>query len=127
MALRDYFRCYSLPRYVISDRGYCFTSTDFRDFLRKNDISHILIVTDSLQENGQFVANPMVAKIADPQRGIFWDNVLEHVEYCLNNTVHRSVGEYPSVMLIGLTQRGKMIDSFRECLLDATDSVREKL
>ena len=85
-----------------------------------------MIATGSPQANGQVErVNRSIGPIVDPQNEIFCDNVLEHVEYCLNNTVHRSIGEHPSVMLFGVAQMGKLIDSFRECLLDATDSVQE--
>ena len=51
---------------------------------------------------------------------------LQDVEYACNNTVNRSTGENPSVLLFGVTQRGKTVDSLRETLEmnDAVDNTR---
>jgi len=62
-ALTDYFRAYSRPKCVISDRGGCFTSTDFAKFMEE----HIKIATGSPQANGQVQRinrslGPMLAK-----------------------------------------------------------------
>lgn len=42
-ALCDYFGNYSKPRVIVSDRGSCFTSQEFRDFLDEKGIKHVLV------------------------------------------------------------------------------------
>ncbi|CAK9829630.1 hypothetical protein ANTRET_LOCUS6933 [Anthophora retusa] len=58
---------------------------------------------------------PMIAKLAD-ERNAHWYDVLEDVEFACNNTVNRSTGEAPSVLLYGVYQRGKVVDCIRDML-----------
>lgn len=60
----------------------------------------------------------MIAKLVCPERNIYWDNILDKVEHTLNNTVHRAIGQHPSVMLFGVGQRGKVSDLLAESLSD---------
>lgn len=50
-ALKNYFRAYSKTTCIISDRGSCFTSADFEDFLNDLNVKHIKIATGSPQAN----------------------------------------------------------------------------
>lgn len=58
----------------------------------------------------------MIAKLIDQKGGANWVSVLEQVEFCLNNTHHRSINEHPSIMLFGIMQRGKVEDYLQEWL-----------
>ncbi|CAK9816459.1 Pro-Pol polyprotein [Anthophora plagiata] len=58
---------------------------------------------------------PMIAKLAD-ERNAHWYDVLEDVEFACNNTVNRSTGEAPSVLLYGVYQRGKVVDGVKDML-----------
>lgn len=51
--LGEYFKYYSRPRRIVSDRGTCFTSSEFSEFLVENNIEHVKIATASAQANGQ--------------------------------------------------------------------------
>lgn len=51
--LFDYFRNYSRPKIIISDRGSCFTSDEFKTFTDENNLNHVLIATASPKANGQ--------------------------------------------------------------------------
>ncbi|KAK9728531.1 Integrase zinc binding domain [Popillia japonica] len=51
--LRQHFAMYSRPRRIISDRGTCFTSTEFRRFVEEFDIQHVMIATGVPRANGQ--------------------------------------------------------------------------
>ncbi|CAD7001655.1 unnamed protein product [Ceratitis capitata] len=126
-ALREYFRTYSRPKFIVSDRGTCFTSNEFEEFLENNKVEHIKVATNSPQANGQAeIVNkslgPMIAKLTDSEENVAWEKVLESVEYAMNNTVHKSTKEEPSKLLFGVRQKGKVIDGLRESL----ESIQEK-
>lgn len=121
-ALSEYFRYYSRPTYIVSDRGTCFTSSDFAQFLKENDIKHILIATGSPQANGQVERvnrnlGPMIAKIKDTDSNLSWSDIIEITEFTMNNTVHRMIDEHPSVMLFGINQKGKCTDEIQKNVL----------
>lgn len=61
---------------------------------------------------------PMLAKLVCPEKSIYWDSVLHKVEHTLNNTVHRTIGEHPSMVLFGVGQRGEVADVLKEFLVD---------
>ncbi|XP_011866026.1 PREDICTED: uncharacterized protein LOC105561017 [Vollenhovia emeryi] len=45
-----------------------------------------------------------------------WDQVLDKVEYSLNNTICRATNETPSRLLFGISQKGKTNDLLRDIL-----------
>ncbi|XP_046869310.1 uncharacterized protein LOC124461953 [Drosophila willistoni] len=49
LALKDYFRAYSRPFAIVSDRGSSFTSSEFEMFVTQNNVKHIKIATGSLK------------------------------------------------------------------------------
>jgi len=106
--MREYFRTYSKPKRLISDRGTPFTSNDFKTFLSRESIEQILIATGTPRANGQVeVVNrsitPMIAKIVEHSDE--WDQVLFKMEFAINNTVHTATGQTPSKLLFVLTSR----------------------
>lgn len=71
--LKSYFRQYSKPLRIVSDRGTCFTSKKFKEFLGNNEISHVLNATNSPQSNGQVervnrIIVPMIVKLASDDK-----------------------------------------------------------
>jgi len=105
----------------VSDRATCFTSNEFKKFLENNNISHILTAVSSPQANGQVervnrVIRPILSKISDPLDHADWSSKLQMVEYSLNNTVHSSTKNVPSILLFGVEQRGTVIDELTEYL-----------
>lgn len=132
VALKDYFRAYSRPKCLISDRGTCFTSKEFEEFLEEEGVKHVKIATGSPQANGQVervnrIIGPMIAKLIEPDKGKHWDTVLETVEYALNNTVQRSINDHPSKVMFGVSQKGIVPDILRENLqeLDSNQISRD--
>lgn len=116
-SLKEYFRYYSRPKCIISDRGSSFTSNEFNSFLSDNNIKHIKIATGSPQANGQVERvnrnlGPMIAKLSSNE--CTWNKTIELVELSLNNTIHRMINAHPSIMLFGVNQRGNVIDKIRE-------------
>lgn len=128
--MTEYFRTYSKPKRLISDRGTAFTSNDFRSFLSNESVEQILIATGTPRANGQVeVVNrsitPMIAKIVE--RPDEWDQVLSKVEFAINNTIHKATGQTPSKLLFGIEQVGEITDKVRYALdvLSDTDESTE--
>lgn len=125
--LLDYFRMYSKPRRLVSDRGTCFTSSSFKEFLADNSIEQILVATGTPRANGQVerfnrVIAPMLAKLSETPGK--WDRVLGSVEFALNNTICRSTGKSPSELLFGINQLGTVTDNLRLVLETHSEDVR---
>jgi len=117
--LRNYFRAYSKPRRLISDRGTSFTSETFKEFLKDENIEHVLIAVGTPRANGQVerlnrVITPMLAKLSETPAK--WDQTLDKVEHSLNNTVCRATDETPSRLLFGVDQKGKSSDTIQDLL-----------
>lgn len=117
--LCDYFRTYSKPQRIISDRGTSFTSQTFSEFLEKESVKLVLVASGTPRANGQVeIVNksiiPMLAKLTDSANK--WDRVLHKVEFAINNTVHRSTGLSPSMLLFGINQTGEVNDEVRRML-----------
>lgn len=120
-SLKKYFEYYSRPRRIISDRGTCFTSLEFSEFLVNCNVDHVKVAVASPQANGQVervnrVLTPMLSKSTEPVRQADWSQLLTRVEYALNNTVHCSTKCTPSELLFGVTQRGPEVDILSEHL-----------
>lgn len=84
--------------------------------LDKNNIKHVLIATGTPRDNGQVeiinrTIKPMLAKLAPATDQ--WDEVVDKVEYSVNNTVNRSTGVTPSTLLFGINQREYVDDNLR--------------
>ncbi|KAL4123256.1 hypothetical protein QTP88_015463 [Uroleucon formosanum] len=123
--LKNYFRTYSKPKRLVSDRGTAFTSNDFKTFLLSESVEHVLIATGAPRANGQVdVVNqsivPMLAKISEPVNE--WDKVLYKVEFTINNTVHRSTGQTPSRLLFGINQVGDVSDELRHVIEEINEN-----
>lgn len=114
--LSNYFRYYSKPFRLISDRATCFTSQEFTQFLQERDIKHVLISTGVPRANGQVeVVNKsvraMCAKLSESPNQ--WDTAIEEVEFAINNSNNTTTRVSPSQLLFGIDQRGKVSDHLR--------------
>lgn len=120
-ALQKYFDSYSRPRRIIADRGTCFTSLEFSSFLVSHNIVHVKNAVCSPQANGQVervnrVITAMLGKITDPVSHADWTRMLSRVEYAVNNSIHSSTRQSPSMLLFGVQQRGFEVDELTEYL-----------
>lgn len=120
-SLEKYFDFYSRPRRIISDRGTCFTSLEFTDFLRRHNVEHVKVATASAQANGQAervnrVLKAMLGKLSSPINHADWSQKLSQIEYAMNNSAHATTKETPSKLLFGVEQKGRMIDGLTEFL-----------
>lgn len=129
---------YSCPNRIISDRGTGFTSRQFKEFVDKHRINHVLTATASPQSNGQVeIMNkflvPVLSKLVGPGKIASWDKVIVQAEHTFNNTVNKSIGTTPSKALFGVHQKRTNDDVIRMYLenlqMDDCDlmSIREKI
>lgn len=114
--LSDYFRVYSRPKRLISDRETCFTSDAFKEYLKSEKIEHVLVATGTPRANGQIeqfnrMITQMLAKFSETSSK--WNRVLDQIEFSINNIVYHVTGDKPAGLLFGLEQRGKRNDVLR--------------
>lgn len=129
-ALDKYFGYFGRPRRIISDRGTCFTSLEFGDFLVRHNITQVKVATASPQANGQVervnrVIKAMLGKLTNPINHADWSHKLSQVEYAINNSIHRTTKRTPSELLFGVNQRGQIVDELTEYLDDKFQSERD--
>lgn len=130
-SLEKYFEYYSRPRRIISDRGTCFTSFEFKEFLECRNIDHIKVATAAPQANGQVervnrVLTPMLGKLSEPLNQADWYKLLNRVEFAINNSVQCSTGKTPSSLLFGCEQRGPVVDELTEYLEEKFDQEKPR-
>jgi hypothetical protein len=109
-SLKTYFRFYSVPFRLISDRGSCFTSSEFQKFIEQYGFAHVKVATGTPEANGQIERvnrdlTPILSKLSDLRNR--WDKALADVEFAINNSYCRSVGNSPSKLLFGVNQKDK--------------------
>lgn len=132
-SLDKYFAMYSRPRRIISDRGTCFTSLDFGEYLLRQNVDHVKVAVAPPQANGQVervnrVITPMFSKAADSISHADWVRMISQVEFALNNSTHSSTKHTPSQLLFGVDQRGEIFDHMTEYLQDkCSDETRRDL
>lgn len=118
--LNDYFNNYSRPHVLVSDRGSCFRSKEFKSFIENERIKHVLVATACPKANGQVermnrFLTPVLAKTAY-DKDCEWDEILSDVEYVFNNTYNRSIDNTPCKVLFGRDQRKPDCDNLAEFL-----------
>ncbi|XP_015440400.1 PREDICTED: uncharacterized protein LOC107195130 [Dufourea novaeangliae] len=121
-------RAYGKPRRLISDRGTCFTSSQFTEFMKEKSVEHVLVAVGTPRANGHIkrfnrTITPMLAKLAEcPNK---WDQILDQMEFSLNNTICRSIRDTPSRLLFGTNQSGELNDHVRLMLESQNDNDRD--
>jgi len=127
--LSQYFKCYSKPFKIISDRGSCFRSEVFQEFCQTNDIKHIKTAVGSPSSNGQVERYNrglaiMLSKLMSEHNNN-WNDYLYKIQFAVNNTVNRSIQNTPSKLLFGINQVGEQNDYVRLYLqaVNETDDV----
>lgn len=123
---------YCRPRRVISDRGTCFTSLEFTEYMIQRRIEHIKTAVQSPQANGQVervnrVIKSMLSKKTDRTNHADWVKMLSQATFALNNTVHSSTKTTASRLLYGVDQRGQIVDHMTEYLQEKTPTPQRNL
>lgn len=99
------------PRRIITDRGTAFTSHDFEEYCKEENIQHIKITTGIPRGNGQVeiihrVIIPMLTKLCIETPGVWYKHV-SRVQRALNGSFQRSINTTPYELLIGTKMRSK--------------------
>ena len=99
------------PGRIVSDRESAFTSTQFAEYCREQDIGHVKIVTGIPRGNGQVervnrTLIPLLTKLAAPEPG-HWHKYIGCAQRYLNHVPSRSTGVTPFHLLVGTRMRLK--------------------
>ncbi|CAL1689693.1 unnamed protein product [Lasius platythorax] len=135
MTFKSLFSMFSYPQRIISDRGTAFSSIAFRNYMKDNDIKHVMTAVASPWANGQVervnkdrFLKSTLSKLNE--QASEWKDSLNKVQYVINNTVNKSIGSSPSKLLLGYEQRHgidnnlrSMIDQLRN---ESEDSEQER-
>jgi len=107
-ALKSLFAMFGYPQCIISDRSTAFSSAAFTNYMKNNEIKHIMTAVASPWANGQVervnrFLKSTLSKINDQENN--WKENLNKVQYVINNTFNKSIGSSPSKMFLGYEQR----------------------
>jgi len=109
--LQSQQKVFGNPCRIISDRGSAFTSDDFQNYCREEDIENILITMGVPRGNGQVerinrIIIPILTKLSHdhPDK---WFKYVSRVQIAINSTYQRSVGASPFEILFGVKMRRK--------------------
>jgi len=58
----------------------------------------------------------MLDKLSEPLNQSDWYKLVNRVEFAINNSVQKSTGKTPSILLFGSNQRGPIVDELSEYL-----------
>ncbi|KAL7725403.1 hypothetical protein ACLKA6_000164 [Drosophila palustris] len=108
------------PVRVVSDRGAAFTANQFADFIKTNNIEHVLGTTGVPRGNGQVervnrVVLSIIAKMSaeDPTK---WYQAVPLVQKAINSHVHSTTKRTPFELVFGIKMRNRMLDDIKKCL-----------
>lgn len=104
--LRDAFGIFGAPKLLISDRGTSFTSSEFAEFTREQEIKHIKNAVAMPRANGQIerynrsILASLIA-LTHGEDDKDWDTHINTVQWSLNNTLNKGIGKTPTEVLFG--------------------------
>jgi len=99
------------PRRIISDRGTAFSSQEFKDYCKQENVEHVLITTGVPRSNGQVerinrTIIPLLTKLSAPKPAE-WFKHLDVAQKYVNSIPSRSTGFAPFKVMIGTNMRLK--------------------
>ncbi|CAG4907160.1 unnamed protein product [Colias eurytheme] len=108
------------PRRIITDRGTAFTSHEFTEYCKEEDIEHVKITTGVPRGNGQVerihkIIIPLLTKLCMENSGLWYRHV-SRVQRAINSTYQRSINCTPFDLLIGTRMRVKEDIKIQELL-----------
>lgn len=108
------------PKRIISDRGTAFTSNEFREYCRSENIQHVLVTTGVPRANGQVerinrTLIPIITKLTAPKPEE-WHKYLNRTQQYLNAVPSRSTGKTPFELMFGTHIRLKESPEIKEII-----------
>lgn len=103
-ALESFINDYGVPKRIVTDRGTCFTSTEFQNYCVKLGIHHTLNSSRHPQANGQVerVNRTLIPLISIYETGKNdWDKKIKLVEQNLNSSESKTTRKTPFECLYG--------------------------
>lgn len=103
---KEYFSLFGTPSRLITDRGSCFTSAKFKEFIEKLHIKHILNAVATPRANGQVerfnrtISDALSTKCHGETENS-WDEYIGDIQLGINSTVNKTTGNTPSQLLFG--------------------------
>lgn len=99
------------PSVIISDRGTAFTSQEFEDYCKSENIQHFKITTGLPRSNGQVerinsIIINVLSKLSSKDPGK-WFKYVNQLQLILNSTYQRSINTTPFQLLTGVKLRRK--------------------
>lgn len=97
------------PQRIITDRGTAFTSGEFAEYCKEENIQHLTITTGVPRGNGQVerihrIIIPLLTKLCLENSGQWYKHV-SRVQRAINSTFQRSIKTTPFELLIGTKMR----------------------
>ncbi|CAG9133340.1 unnamed protein product [Plutella xylostella] len=110
--LKEVFSTFGHPHRLISDRGTCFTSAEFKRFCTEYEFKHILNAVSAPRANGQVERYNRtildgLRSYTDKSGENKWDQKLGDMQWGLNNTLNKGIGKTPAEALFGKRLLGK--------------------
>lgn len=126
--LDDIFYTFRVPDRLISDRGSCYTSHNFKKYCYSKGIKHILNAVASPKSNGQVERyNRTILNSLKAQNLRYdekdWDNQLGKIQWGLNNTVQKTTGRRPAEVMFGVSMNSEIYPNLNEI----TEETREDI
>ncbi|KAL0267394.1 UNVERIFIED_CONTAM: hypothetical protein PYX00_009679 [Menopon gallinae] len=111
------------PSNIISDRGSAFTSAEFGEYCRNNDIKHHTVTTGLPRANGQverinstIISTLTKMAIDDPSK---WYKYVDDVMRGINSTYQRSIDTTPFELMTGVPMKtSNRLNKIREIIAE---------
>ena len=110
--LRHSFAVHGVPRVIVSDNGTCFTSNEFQEFCRKNNVKHVTSApyhpaTNGLAERNVRTFKEALKKWRDDDN-VTVETKVERFLFAYRNTPHTVTGLSPAQVLLKRRPRTPM-------------------
>ncbi|CAB3256531.1 unnamed protein product [Arctia plantaginis] len=105
-AFKEHFSYFGVPSRLITDRGSCFPSAKFKNFIDQLKVKHILNAVATPRANGQVerfnrtIIDALSTKCHGGNDNI-WDDYIGDVQLGINTTCNKTTGKSPSDLLFG--------------------------
>lgn len=107
--MRTLFGRFGIPESIVSDNGTCFTSEEFRGFLKQNGVTHILSAPYHPSTNG--LAERAVQVVKRGLRKVTQGSLRSRIATVLFSyrlTAQSTTGQSPSELLLGRRPRNRL-------------------